>query len=201
MLTARRAFAGGDLAATLAAVLKQDPEWEPLPPDLPESVRTLLAQCLMKDRRQRIADMAVVIYVLDEVRRTSSGTKGVAGRSRGPRHLAAAATWVALGALLTGVVGWANWPRRISETSRLTRLSLVTSTQQPLAFHGINTDIDISPDGADVVYRSGSATQWQLLVRPLNGTDARPLPNTQWRSVTGSQPSGSGICAARRCSA
>ena len=85
---------------------------------------------------------------------------------------------MALGALLTGVVGWAILQPRTRETSRLTRLSLVTSAQQPLAFHGINTDIDISPDGANVVYRSGSATQWQLLVRPLNGTEARPLPNT-----------------------
>jgi serine/threonine protein kinase len=178
MLTARRAFGGGDLAATLASVLKQDPEWEALPPDLPESVRTLLAQCLMKDRRQRIADMAVVIYVLDEIGRTSSGTKGAAGRSRGPRHLAPAATWMAFGALLTGVVGWAILQPRTSEPPRLTRLSLVTSTLQPLAFHGINSDIDISPDGADVVYRSGSATQWQLLVRSLNGTEARPLSNT-----------------------
>ena len=177
MLTARRAFAGGDLAATLASVLKRDPEWQALPPDLPESIRTLLARCLAKDRRQRIADMAIVIYVLDEVGRPSSGTKGGAVRSRVQRHLAEAATWMALGALLTGVVGWAIVRQRIRETPRPTRLSLVPSAQQPLAFHGINTDIDISPDGANIVYRSGSATQWQLSVRPLNGTE-RPLPNT-----------------------
>jgi eukaryotic-like serine/threonine-protein kinase len=177
MLTARRAFRGADLAATLASVLKQDPEWQALPPDLPGSVRTLLAQCLTKDRRQRIADMAIVIYVLDELARPSSSTRGAAVRSRGLRPLAAA-TWMALGALLTGVVGWAILQSRTREASRLTRLSLVTAAHQPLAFHGINTDIDISPDGADVVHRSGSATQWQLLVRPLNGTEARPLPNT-----------------------
>ena len=183
MLTGRRAFAGGDLAATLASVLKQDPEWQALPPDLPESVRTLLGQCLTKDRRQRIADMAVAIYVLDEVARSASGTRGAAVRSRGLRPLAAA-RWMALGALLTGVVGWAIVQSRTREASRLTRLSLVTSDRQPLAFHGINTDIDISPDGAVVVYRSGSATQWQLLVRPLNGAEARPLPNT----VGGNRP-------------
>jgi serine/threonine protein kinase len=104
MLTGRRAFAGGDLAATLASVLKQDPEWQALPLDLPESVRTLLGQCLNKDRRQRIADMAVAIYVLDEVARSASGTRGAAVRSRGLRPLAAA-RWMALGALLTSVVG------------------------------------------------------------------------------------------------
>ena len=178
MLTARRAFAGGDLSATLASVLKQDPEWQALPSDLPESIRTLLTRCLTKDRRQRIGDMAIVTYVLDEAGSPSSSTKGAALRSGVPLHLGAAATWMALGALLTGVVGWSILQQRTGETPRLTRLSLVTSAHQPLAFHGINTDIAISPDGGDVVYRSGSATQWQLMVRPLNGTEARLLPNT-----------------------
>jgi eukaryotic-like serine/threonine-protein kinase len=176
MLTARRAFAGGDLTATIASVLKQDPEWQALPPDLPDSIRTLLARCLTKDRQQRIADMSIVIYVLDEVGRASPGTKGAAVRPRVPRaHLAAAAAWMALGALLTGVAGWTILQRRTTDARRPTRLSLVTSAEQPLTFHGINTDIDISPDGNDVVYRSGSATQWQLLVRSLNGTEARTL--------------------------
>ena len=93
MLTARRAFAGSDLAATFASVLKQDPEWQTLPLDLPESIRTLLAQCLTKDRRQRIADMAIVIYLLNELARPSSIARGAAVRSRGLRPLAAA-TWI-----------------------------------------------------------------------------------------------------------
>ena len=74
--------------------------------------------------------------------------------------------------------------RRTTEAPRPTRLALVPSAAQPLAFHGINTDIAISPDGADVVYRSGSATQWQLLVQSLDRLDARPLPNT----VSGNGP-------------
>ncbi len=179
MLTARRAFAGDDVAATLASVLKKEPDWQALPSDVPEPVRALLARCLTKDRQQRIADMSIVIYVLDEVGRTSPATKGAAVRPRMPRaRLAAAAAWMALGALLTGVAGWTILQRRTTDARRPTRLSLVPSAEQPLAFHGINTDIDISPDGANVAYRSGSATQWQLLVRPLNGTEARPLPNT-----------------------
>jgi serine/threonine protein kinase len=194
MLTARRAFAGSDFDATLASVLKQDPEWQALPPDLPESIRTLLARCLTKDRRQRIADMAIVIYVLDEGGRPSSGTKGAALRSRVPRpHLAAAAMWLALGALLSGVVGWTILQPRTRETPGPTRLSLVTSAEQPLSFHGINTDIAISPDGGDVVYRSGNATEWQLLVRPLRDLQARPLPNTTSGSAPFFSPDGKSI--------
>ena len=84
---------------------------------------------------------------------------------------------MAVGAVLTGVTGWTILQRRTAEMRPPTRLSLITPAQQPLSFHGINTDIEISPDGTDVVYRSGNATQWQLLVRPLNGTEARPLAN------------------------
>ena len=79
MLTARRAFAGADTASTLASVLKDEPDWQALPPDLPESVRALLARCLSKDRRQRISDMSIAIYVLDEAARAPSGTRGAAG--------------------------------------------------------------------------------------------------------------------------
>ena len=173
MLTGRRAFACGDPAATFASVLKQDPEWQALPPDLPESVRTLLAQCLTKDRRQRIADMAIAI---------DGPTRSPAQRQAPeapPFVLVAFDPWLQRRGWLRRT---ADGRRRVGdfspatrEASRLTRLSLVTSARQPLAFHGINTDIDISPDGAFVVYRSGSATQWQLLVRPLNGAEARPL--------------------------
>ncbi len=85
---------------------------------------------------------------------------------------------MALGALLTGVAGWTILHRRTADAPRPTRLSLVTTAEQPLSFHYINTDIAISPEGADVVYRSGSASQWQLLVRPLHDLQARPLPNT-----------------------
>ena len=185
MLTARRAFAGADTASTLASVLKDEPDWQALPPDLPESVRALLARCLSKDRRQRISDIAIAIYVLDEAARPPSGTRGAAVLLPGARpHLAAAAAWMAVGAVLTGVAGWAILQRRTADVRPPTRLSLVTSAQQPLSFHGINTDIDISPDGTDVVYRSGSATQWQLLVRPLNGTEARPLAN----ATSGNRP-------------
>jgi serine/threonine protein kinase len=54
MLTARRAFAS-DVAAPASSVLKDEPDWQALPADLPDSIHTLLARCLATDRRQRIA--------------------------------------------------------------------------------------------------------------------------------------------------
>jgi hypothetical protein len=65
MLTGRRAFDGEDMTEVLGAVVRLEPNWEALPSDVPPPVRTLLHRCLVKDRRKRIADIAVVLFVLD----------------------------------------------------------------------------------------------------------------------------------------
>jgi len=72
MLTGRRAFEGDDVSDTLASVLKQEPDWTQLPTDLPPAIRTLLQRCLVKDRRQRVADIAVAQFVLTQQTAVSS---------------------------------------------------------------------------------------------------------------------------------
>src|SRR5439155_13644259 len=59
MLTGRRAFDGEDVSDTLAAVLRGEPDWSMLPPSVPPPIRTLVVRCLVKDRRQRVADISV----------------------------------------------------------------------------------------------------------------------------------------------
>jgi serine/threonine protein kinase len=65
MLTGRRAFDGDDMTDVLGAVVRLEPDWTALPPDVPPPTRTLLQRCLVKDRRQRVADVAAVRFVLD----------------------------------------------------------------------------------------------------------------------------------------
>ena len=67
MLTGRRAFEGEDVSDTLAAVLRGEPDWNALGPDVPISIRTLLRACVEKDRRKRPADASAVLFVLDHV--------------------------------------------------------------------------------------------------------------------------------------
>ena len=59
MLAGRRAFEGEDVSDTLAAVLRGDPDWTALPATTPPSIRSLIQQCLAKDRKERIGDIAV----------------------------------------------------------------------------------------------------------------------------------------------
>jgi serine/threonine protein kinase len=58
MLAGRRAFDGGEVSDVLAAVLKETPSMEALPTGTPEPVRRLIRRCLVKDRRERLADLS-----------------------------------------------------------------------------------------------------------------------------------------------
>ena len=53
MLTGRRAFEGGTVSDTLAAVLRAEPEWRRLPSNLHPRLRLLLERCLEKNVRNR----------------------------------------------------------------------------------------------------------------------------------------------------
>src|SRR5262245_15125590 len=81
MLSGRRAFDGEDVSDMLASVLKSEPDWSALPADLPTPIKTLLQRCLVKDRRARIADIAVVQFVLAEASAFGAPGPVVAGRS------------------------------------------------------------------------------------------------------------------------
>ena len=66
MLTAKRSFAGEDVSETLATVLREQPDWTPLPVDTPAQIRRLLRRALEKDPRRRLSDMADARLEIDE---------------------------------------------------------------------------------------------------------------------------------------
>jgi serine/threonine protein kinase len=64
MVTGQRAFGGQEVSDTLAAILKERPDWNALPAELPRSVRVTLVRCLAKDTNKRwhhIADVRLEI--------------------------------------------------------------------------------------------------------------------------------------------
>jgi serine/threonine-protein kinase len=56
MLSGRRAFAGEEPSDLLAAILRQEIDWSPLPVDIPQGLRRLLERCLNRDPKQRLRD-------------------------------------------------------------------------------------------------------------------------------------------------
>src|SRR5262249_1675800 len=61
------AFHGDTVTETLAAVIKEEPDWSRLPAATPTRVRVLLLRCFQKDARQRLRDVGDARISLDEV--------------------------------------------------------------------------------------------------------------------------------------
>jgi eukaryotic-like serine/threonine-protein kinase len=67
MLTGQIAFRGESATDTLAAVIKEEPDWSRLPVGTPIRVRVLLQRCLQKDPKQRLQAIGEARIALDEV--------------------------------------------------------------------------------------------------------------------------------------
>src|SRR5216684_1504355 len=64
MLTQKRAFAGEDVADTLASVLRGEPNWSALPTETTH-LTSVLQRCLEKDVKRRLRDVADVALLLE----------------------------------------------------------------------------------------------------------------------------------------
>jgi eukaryotic-like serine/threonine-protein kinase len=156
MLTGRRAFDGEDTSDTLASVLKTDPDWTALSPDLPVAIRTLIQRCLMRDRRQRIADMSVVSFVLNEkgVLDASLGMPNATAVMSSRRLWVAVAASVAVTAGLVGLGAWSLTPASPDRAVAKFSLTLPDGHQLPATARMV---VAISPDGRYLAYIGGSA--------------------------------------------
>ena len=64
MLTGKRAFDGEDMVEVLGAVVRLEPDWAAVQSDVTPAIVALLRGCLVKDRRERVADISIVLFVL-----------------------------------------------------------------------------------------------------------------------------------------
>ncbi len=162
MVAGRRPFDGDDITDVLGAVARLEPDWTALPSDVPPPVRTLLKGCLSKDRRTRVADIGVAVFILDH---HAGMAAGVATPSLARRSLTSRVAWIAvtaaIGALLAGA---AVWGLTRADPRPLVLTTITTSGAEALTMSGADRDLAITPDGSRVVYRGTG----QLFVRALN---------------------------------
>ena len=66
MLTGKQSFPGETVSESVAAVIKDEPDWSKLPASTPPGIRELLRRCLVKDPRLRLRDMGDARIALEE---------------------------------------------------------------------------------------------------------------------------------------
>jgi len=180
MLTGRRAFEGEDVADTLAAVLRAEPDWSALPADTPPHVRPLVKSCLDKDRKTRIPDISAVRFLVEkaaspDVARAAS-LPGTGGTSN--RIWQAAAALLAVTTVAAAVGWWHVSARPIAPSS--TRFFVYPPDKTTIVTNGQRgTSVSISPDGSKLAFTARDASGKVLLwIRPIDALTAQPLPGT-----------------------
>jgi Tol biopolymer transport system component len=180
MLTGRRAFDGEDMTEVLGAVVRVEPKWEALPADVPPAVRTLLQQCIVKDRRKRVADIAAALFVLDHQAGIAAGAETSAKSNPVPWLIAGLTT---VGAIAMGIVaarGVGDVPPPPGPMQFTIAAPENTAFGGPVSGGtGSAAQIAVSPDGRNIVFVAGEPSAYQIWLRPVATASAQPIQGTE----------------------
>jgi Tol biopolymer transport system component len=169
MLSGRRAFAGDDTSETLAAVIKDEPDWSALQRETPPSIRRLLRRCLAKDPRSRLSDAAVARLEIDDARVEPLPDVLTHSTSRRRERFAWASALVLIAAAAVAAFLVARRPAPVGGE---VRFDISTPpTTDPLSFA-------ISPDGQKIVFVATSEGRSRLWLRRLDSGSAEALTGT-----------------------
>ncbi|HEU4694558.1 MAG TPA: protein kinase, partial [Vicinamibacterales bacterium] len=178
MLSGQPTFRGDDLADLLSNVLKSEPEWHLLAPEVPAPVRTLLKRCLEKDPARRVVDASTLRFVLEEASSLAavSGARTVAAVAVPParpgllRHAPAAA---AVAVSIALAIPAARHLREVRAELPQLRTEIITpATTDPSSFA-------LSTDGRHIVFVADDAGASRLWIRALDSSSALPLAGTE----------------------
>jgi serine/threonine-protein kinase len=180
MLAGKRAFEGESVAETLAAVLRGEPDWTALPRQTPSSIVVLIKQLLVKDRRQRIGDIAAAIFVLSHPLQDTRGASAAAGSRK---WAALAAAFLAGSAIVAGLAWWLARESVTTEPELVTRFEINLGGAD--VFGAFNSRLlDLSPDGRHLVYVANR----RLNLRSLDRLESVPIRGTESNLPTDPPP-------------
>ena len=183
MLTGRRPFDGEEISDVLAAVLRQDIEWDALPAATPQRLRRLLERCLDRDVKTRLRDIGEARI---EIARIEAGTPesvaiaatttAAAPQSAWSRLLPWAAASLLGAALVVVLFLWAPWRPPPQPSQRTLRASIGADASLPV---DRGASVILSPNGTTLAFVAKPPGQRSaLFVRKLNQLQATPLAGT-----------------------
>ena len=169
MLTGRRAFKGEEISDTLAAILRDEPDWSLIPSTVSPTVRRYLQRCLAKDPSQRVHDIADLRLALEGAfdAPNESGPASTSLRPTRALYVAAALAVAVAGAVL-GALGMRAF---VPDTApSIVQLFASPSTALLAPTLG-DPDVAISSDGSRIAYVSFRQSGLELFVRSIDRLD------------------------------
>ena len=171
MLTGTKAFSGDDVSETLAAILRDEPDWNRLPAETPTKLRALLERCLRKNPRERQRDMGDARL---ELSAPDAEPATAQGAPQGSRTVAAVVAAFLLGALIVSGLWNINRP----PPALVTRMVIPLPEGQRLVERR-TSPVAVSPDGRTIVYAAEAGGALNLYRRPLDVDEATAIPGTE----------------------
>ena len=191
MLTGRRAFEGRSATDIIASIIKTDPDWKRLPSAVSAGTRLLLRQCLQKDPKRRLHEIADARFELDEILAEAAVPSADVAATivRGRRLPAALAAIIVV---IAGASALAMWYGGAMRTDDQRAFEFQVSPPDGVVF-SIATITGavfaapypaLSPDGRYLAFVAISADRTQRLwVRALDSHVAQPVPGTESAAV------------------
>jgi serine/threonine protein kinase len=179
MLTGHALFAGETISDTLAAVLKQEPDWQALPADTPPGIRSLLRRCLKKDPVDRLHDIADARIEIQEAIAESAAMTPTGQPPRAARWTRILPWVVAAGAVamaLLVVLQGSRGPG--APAGSVTRLDLDLPTGVELVTV-YPPAVVLSPDGTRIAFVGAFRGLRQLYTRRLDQFETVPIRGTE----------------------
>ena len=169
MLTGKMAFQGEDLSLTLAAVMKENPNWEVLP-QTPRPIENLLKRCLDRDQIHRLRDIGEARVAIQDYVADPSAYEVDVVAEQPPIPLwrqPTAITAVALALVIGLSAAWLLKPAPPLPEPPLRKLTLEWGED-------INRPV-ISPNGRHVAYLRGPGGLSGLWIRDLDREGPRQI--------------------------
>lgn len=201
MLTSACPFPGETVTDSLGAILHSEPDWSRLPASTPRRVRELLANCLHKDRKNRLHDIADARLELQRaITEPRGGDDGAVTGRRSPR-----AVWPLVAACVIAVVGgtfplWSphaglrETPVATAQAKQVVRFTIEPPAGYTLPrFVGSGVGVTISPAGDRIVYVVIANNTSHLCVRDFASGESRVLANTEGCTAPFFSPDGQWI--------
>jgi len=175
-LTGKRPFEGETVTETLAAILRGEPNWQALPPNVPLNIGLVLRHTLERDLNKRFRDAsdARVLIEAGESSPVVLQRESISMWRSLLRALPIGALFLILVSAATGIIVWRVKP--FSEATSISRLSVSLPPGQrwwnqfPL--------LALSPDGTNLAYVALQGGKRQIFLRRMNSFDVTPVSGT-----------------------
>jgi Tol biopolymer transport system component len=175
MLAGRRPFDGEEISDVLAAVLRQDIDWQPLPPSTPPAITHLLARCLERDLKRRLRDIGEARIVLNDPAALAPSLP-VSSPAGMPAARAAWLPWTVAALFLVAAIALSVPYLRSPAAPAVVTMHVAIPGG---AIFNERSQVAISPDGAHLVLAANTeAGARQLFLHSFETGETRPVEGT-----------------------